>query len=189
MAYASDPVHMDPDGQWFFYTECLTKRYGPFPTPDVAYEKVNAYIVWLNEQAQAAKPAAPAEPSPADRTVAEYLRLRDLKAEIAARHKLELADVEKEIQRADTWLLDHLQKAGVDSFATGDASVYTSYTPRGSIADKEALTNFVRDSGNTELLQPRLSSSALKQFMDNNQGAVPPGVKVDTVRSVVVRRK
>ena len=55
--------------------------------------------------------------------------------------------------------------------------------------DKTQTMQFIKETGNVELLQQRLSSTAVKEYMDNNNGQLPPGVKVVVERTVTIRRK
>ncbi|MNN76524.1 hypothetical protein D3C81_1929110 [compost metagenome] len=55
--------------------------------------------------------------------------------------------------------------------------------------DRNATMDFIKSTGNVELLQARLSSTAIKDFMDAHAGQLPPGVKITTERTVQIRRK
>lgn len=190
-----DPVHMDPDGSWWFYTETWTHRYGPYPHAEAARQKLGEYIAWLNQNkandAQVAQQQAAAQgvSSEADAAVGEYIRLRDMKSEIEARHKAELADIRAQLETSEAWLLGELQRMGVDSFKVAHGTVYTSARFMPSIGDKEAFFNHIRETGEVELVQSRVSSDALKTWMANHGGQCPPGVKASYERVIGVRRK
>ena len=126
-----DPVHMDPDGSWWFYDCTWAGRYGPYPTPDEARAKLQDYAAWLNSNQQ---PAAerPVE-TELDMAVAEYMRLRDEKAATANRHKEELAAITDQLDKADAFLLGKLQELGVQSFKAGGATVFYATELRAGI--------------------------------------------------------
>ncbi|MNN11319.1 hypothetical protein D3C81_1242730 [compost metagenome] len=97
-----DPVHMDPDGSWWFYDETGAGRYGPYADDTTARSMLGQYIAWLNQQQgheveQAAQQQAmqQGQPSELDVVVAEYLRLRDIKVEIA---EDEAFDIQRQAQ-------------------------------------------------------------------------------------------
>ncbi len=184
---ARDPVHMDPDGSWWFYNQAMDGRYGPYPTPEEARTQLQSYIAWLNTQAPEQVPAE-AKESEADRAVAEYIRLRDMKGAIEARHKEELAEVRKQLEAADAWLLNHMQTMGVESFKAGGATVFFATEMRANIGDKGALMNHIRETGDVELLQSRVSTTVLKEWMERNNGLTPPGVAASFERTVRVRK-
>lgn len=184
LTHTKDPVHMDPDGSFWFYNAERTGRYGPYLDDATARAKLVEYLAWLDSQAQPA-----AEPTATEKLVAEYLALRDLKAETTQRHKDELKQTEDQLEKLEAALLGTLQEMGVDSFKTGAGTVFTTKRLFASIADKAELSDYIRQTGQVELLQSRVSTEALKAFMDEHNGACPPGVKATHERTLSVRRK
>lgn len=182
-----DPVHMDPDGSWWFYDETWAARFGPYASPEEARTNLTAYTEWLNSQAQPEKAAAP-EQTELDLAVAEYIRIRDEKAAVANRHKQELAELTSQLDKADAYLLSKLQSMGVESFKAGGATVFYATELRASIGDKGALMNHIRATGEVEILQSRVSSTVLREWMDRNNGTTPPGVSASFERVVRVRK-
>lgn len=189
-----DPVHMDPDGQWYFYDATWANRYGPFLNDAQAREKLTEYAAWLSSQQhtahQAEQPQEVAgQPSETECAVAEYLRLRDYKAELGQSQKAAMSEVDDSLSQMESWFLGKMQEMGVDSFKVAAGTVYTAANLRASIGDKDALSNHIRQTGEVELLQSRVSTTVLKEWMERNNGACPPGVSVSTERVVNVRRK
>lgn len=191
---AVDPVHMDPDGSWWFYDETWAGRYGPYPNAEAARQKLGEYIAWLNQkkarddQASQQQSAAQGPSSSADAAVGEYIRLRDMKSAVETRHKEELAKIRAQLETCENWLLGELQRMGVDSFKVAHGTVYTSARFMPSIGDKEAFFNHIRETGEVELVQSRVSSETLKTWMANHGGQCPPGVKASYERVIGVRR-
>uniref|UniRef100_A0A6M3M1Y3 Uncharacterized protein n=1 Tax=viral metagenome TaxID=1070528 RepID=A0A6M3M1Y3_9ZZZZ len=182
-----DPVHMDPDGQWYFYNETWDGRYGPYPTPDEARAQMKGYIEWLNSQ----KPPQPEEPKPqseADIAVAEYLKLREMKAKLADEQKKAMKEIQDQLDKADAWLLGRMQEMGVESFKAGGATVFFASELRAGIGDKGALMDYIRQTGEVEILQSRVSSTVIREWMDRNGGHTPPGVSASFERVVRVRK-
>lgn len=190
-----DPVHMDPDGSWWFYTETWDARFGPYPHQEAARQKLGEYMAWLNQNAaaeadkQVQQAVAQQPATEADIAVGEYLRLRDMKSEITERHKAELAEINSQLETSENWLLAELQRMGVDSFKVAHGTVYTQARLFASVGDKDALMNHIRETGEVELLQSRVSSDVLKQWMAGHGGHCPPGVKASYERVIGVRRK
>lgn len=194
----NDPVHQD-QGQWWFYDCTWTGRFGPYPDEATARGNLQQYAAWLETQmVESAQPAAeqPAEqqekateePSEVAAAAQRYAELRDLKAEIAARHKAELAVVENELAMVDAALLGHLSNMGVDSVKAGNLTVFFQTELRAGIGDKGALMDFIRQSGQPELLQSRVSSTVLREYMEKNGGHTPPGVTAQFERVIRVRK-
>lgn len=185
---AQDPVHMDPDGQWYFYNQAGDGRYGPWPTPEMARAKFGEFVAWCNSQ-RAPEPTAAPTQSQLEQAVSEYLAQRDLKSSIAARHKQELEEIEAQMAKSESFLQGALIDLGVDSFKVASGTVFTQPRLMASIGDKNALMEHIRKSGDVELLQSRVSTTVLKDWMDRNQGHCPPGVTASFERVVSVRRK
>jgi hypothetical protein len=183
MRYAQDPVYMQPDGQWCFYNTTLDGFYGPFPGQDTARSKLGEYLAWLNEQ-----PATVPVGSDVEKTTGEFLRLRAEKATINERFKVELDTVQTKIDKAEVWLLSYLNTTGLKNFSVDDATVYTDTQTQASIGDKGLFMQYVREQRLPELLQARVSSTALKEFLDSGH-PLPPGLSVNVERVVRVRRK
>ena len=188
MNQSNDRIFMAADGGWYFYADdTRTGSYGPYETPQVAEQKLGEYTEWLHQQASQAAAQQPAESQMAQ-TVAEYVRLRGLKAEITERHKQELREVVEQMERGESWLLAQLQELGVESVKTASGTVFTQDRMLAGIGDKGSLMDFVRETKQPELLQARVSSDAIKQYMADHNGALPPGVKVTYERVVTIRR-
>lgn len=184
-----DPVHMDADGQWYFYDETGAYRYGPYTGPNEARSGLQEYTAWLNQQSPAAQQAQE-EQSPLEQAVAEYLATRDMKSELEAKHKEELAGLNEKLERLDAFLLGNLQDLGVDSFKTGKGTVFATQRMQAQVPDKGALTDYLRSNpDDIELLQTRISTTVLKDWMEKHNGATPPGVAARIERTVSVRRK
>jgi len=191
--YAADPVHMDPDGQWYFYDQPGTGRYGPFADPDQARANLQGYVEWLHSGAnkaavQSGQQQAPTPAGEVEQAVVEYLSAREEKEAIVGRHKQELSGVNDKLKRLDAFLLGKLQELGVDSVSAAGASVHYVTELQASIGDKGALMDYIRESGDTELLQSRVSSTVLKEWMAAHDGSTPPGVTARFERVVRVRK-
>lgn len=185
-----DPVHMDPDGQWYFYDETWARRYGPYPGPNEARSGMQEYAAWLNQQRPGASEEEQKPQSQLELAVVEYIALRDQKSEVEAKHKAELAELNEQLERLDGFLLGSLQDLGVDSFKTGAGTVFTTQRMQAQIPDKGALTAYLRSNpDDIELLQTRISTTVLKDWMERHEGATPPGVAARIERTVSVRRK
>lgn len=121
--------------------------------------------------------------------VEHYITLRDHKSKLDAEHKARVAEIDAQMTNAENFLLNHLNESGLDRVGVGAGTVFVQVKTMPSFEDKEATFRFIRESGNVELLQSRLSSTAVKEFMEANNQALPPGVKILTERTVTIRRK
>ena len=121
--------------------------------------------------------------------VEHYVALRDHKSRLDAEHKARIAEIEAQMHNAEVFLLDHLNQNGLDRVGTGAGTVYVTVKTMPALKDKSAFLDYIRSTGEVELLQARVSSTAVKEFMENHNNQLPPGVEVTTAREVSVRRK
>ncbi|MNN03464.1 hypothetical protein D3C81_1161520 [compost metagenome] len=90
---------------------------------------------------------------------------------------------------SETFLLAELGRMGVDSFKVTHGTVFTTTRLFAGIGDKGALMEHIRNTGEVELLQSRVSTETLKTWMATHGGTCPPGVKASYERVIGVRRK
>jgi len=120
--------------------------------------------------------------------VQHYLVLRDTKAKMDAEHKARVAELDAQIKNAESFFLNHLNETGQTGgkFPAGTLVVKTK--TQTNLKDKSAFSEFVKATGQIELMQMRVSSTAVGEYMEQNNNQLPPGVEVTQVRAVEVRR-
>ncbi len=123
-----------------------------------------------------------------ERFLSAYQKIRSKRSEIkrsfeemdgGLKHKLGLIEVALMKMMAESGS-ENLKIKGI-----GQAYLTTKTFTKGK--DWDAIWKYVEESGNLDLLQRRLSSKAVQEFMEANSGDLPPGVDVSTERAVVVR--
>lgn len=121
--------------------------------------------------------------------VEHYITLRDHKTKLDAEHKARVAEIDAQMKNAEGFLLNHLNESGLDRVGVGAGTVFVQVKTMPSLKDKGALIDFIKQTGNVELLQARVSSTAVKEYMEHNNQMLPPGVEITTAREVTIRRK
>lgn len=121
--------------------------------------------------------------------VEHYIALRDHKSRLDAEHKARIAEIDAQMGNAEAFLLNHLNENGLDRIGAGAGTVFVQVKTMPSLKDKGAFIEFIKQTGQVELLQARVSSTAIKEFMEHNNNQLPPGVEVTTAREISVRRK
>jgi hypothetical protein len=127
--------------------------------------------------------------APVDKRVARYVKLRDARAaankdagNLDSAYKGALESIEKS-------LIATAQAQGVEGFKTEYGTTYLDTQLRASIADDNAFYNFVRETGDLDFFERRLKSTHIKEWQDNNNGMLPPGLNVFRELTMKVRRK
>lgn len=119
-----------------------------------------------------------------DKYIEKYIELRDRKAEIAERHKEELAPINEAMKLLEQALLAHMQETGVDSVrAKGLGTAYTSEVLSLKVVDRQAALTHITDRGEWDLLQWSVNRTAYRE-----RGEDIPGVEESRAIRVNFRR-
>lgn len=123
-----------------------------------------------------------------DRVVGAFNAIRD--ARTVARHAWEEKDaaMEADQQQLKALMLDLLNQTGAKSIATEVGTVYRTEKIKPSAADWGAIWDWAVANNGFEIVEKRLKATFIKQYMDENNGALPPGINVHREYEVSVRR-
>lgn len=120
--------------------------------------------------------------------IAAYLKLREQKTEMADRHKDEMAPVNEKMTKLETFMLDLLNKANVDSMAfKGVGTMFKKDTTSVTAEEWDATLQWIRDNNAWEFLERRVSKTVVMEYAEQN-GEYPPGLKVTNATVVQVRK-
>lgn len=117
-----------------------------------------------------------------------YIKLRDKKAEIKARHDAELAPVNEMLDRIEAKLLVQMQQQGVESYKTGAGTAYTQTRTSVSAADWDLYKAFCLEQPDPFLfVDRRVSKAAVDEYVAHHND-LPPGLNYRSEIVVNVRR-
>ena len=116
-----------------------------------------------------------------------YIKLRDKKAELKAKHDAEMAPINAMMDKIEIHLLKQMQEQGVESYKTGLGTAYTATRTSATVADWDSLLGFVREHNLWQMLERRVSKTAVDEYVAANQD-LPPGVNLRSEVCVNVRR-
>ena len=125
---------------------------------------------------------------PVDKLVKIYVKIRDAKAAKKKAYEAEAAELDGKLEMVATELKARAQAEGVDGFKTEFGTVYLSETMKTSCADWSAFGEFLKTHDPLEFMEKRISSTAVKEFMKQNEGQLPPGVSVFREIEARIRR-
>ena len=120
--------------------------------------------------------------------VDQYVRLRDLIKEKEEAHKAEIKPYKEMLDKLNAVLLDHLNTINGESVRTDTGTVYRTEKKSAGLADPDAFMRYVIGNEAWDLLDRKANSTAVADFIEDNQ-APPPGVNFTTTYVVGVRRK
>lgn len=125
-----------------------------------------------------------------DQVVGVMLTLRDKRQTLKRAFEEDDAKLKEKYEKGELFLKKHLLETKQESFTAGGATVYTTSTMKPSVADKGAFLDYLRKHPNDiELLQTRISNPILKEYIEAQNGDLPPGVNVSYDTTVNIRRK
>lgn len=123
-----------------------------------------------------------------DKIVQAHQAIKD--ARTAKRHAWEAEDAELEVdqQKLKAFMLQVLNATGTKSMACEHGTVYRREVLKPSGADWGAIWEFAKANDASEIFERRLKVGFIKEYMDANNGAIPPGINVHREFEVSVRR-
>lgn len=119
--------------------------------------------------------------------IQQYVALRDKIKEQDDKHKKAMAPAREALEQLNNVILNALNNAGGDSIKTKHGTAYKTVKRSASLEDPEKFMSFVIKKELFDLLERKVSITAAEQYADEN-GVLPPGVKVSSKAVVGVRR-
>ena len=133
-------------------------------------------------------PTPGVKPPDINKTVAQYIAVRDKKKLLEAQHKEQLKPFTSLMEEIEGLLLNYMQRTGSNSIATDGGTVYISTVPRATIGDAAAFRSWVIANNLFELADWRANAPRIMDYIDEHNGQTPPGVNPSTYTSVRFRR-
>lgn len=128
-------------------------------------------------------------PVQVDKLTRIYLKIRDKRAEVAAKFKEEDDQLVEQLELVKQELLDYCKAHGVDSVRTSEGLVYRTQKTRYWTSDWASMHKFILEHELPEFFEKRLNQGAVKEFLEENPESVPPGLNVDSEYVIAVRKK
>lgn len=117
-----------------------------------------------------------------------YLAIRDRRAEIKREHDAADDELKAKQGQLEAVMLGHLNDSGMESVRTTNGTFFKTETLKPSASDWVAFYDFIRENDAFEALERRVKKDFVKQYMDDNEGTLPPGISCHREYEVRVRR-
>jgi hypothetical protein len=125
----------------------------------------------------------------ADKLASAYIKMRDKRKEILAAYEDEDRKIEAQMEMVAEELLKLCKDIGADSIKTAVGTVFRSVRTRYETTDWENMYAFIKEHDIPQVLERRISTTNMKQFLDENPTLMPVGMNVNNKYTVTVRRK
>jgi hypothetical protein len=125
---------------------------------------------------------------PTEKLVEAYLHLRN---EISARKEAfeaEIAQVEERFEAIAGKLLETCNAVDADTLRTKAGTISRRISVRYWTSDWEKMHEFVRDHQALDLLERRIHTGNMKQFLEENPDLHPEGLQVERTLKIQVRK-
>lgn len=116
-----------------------------------------------------------------------YIQMRKSVAAIEAKAKADAAEYKSKMLMLETWITMKADEEGLDNVKTPYGTAYWSTIASATVADRDAFMRFVREQEAFDMLENRVSKEAVKSYMAENNGLVPPGVDFSQIRRFNLR--
>jgi len=111
-----------------------------------------------------------------------YVKTRDAKKAVEARHKEELAEYNGMLDEVERMIMTLLNSAGADSMKTAAGTAYKSPWTKASIQDWQKVLDYAVENDRFDLFERRVAKSVVEEI-----GTVP-GIEIERGARVNVRR-
>jgi hypothetical protein len=123
-----------------------------------------------------------------DKRVAQLVMIRDEIERVEEEQKKQVAPLKAVRDRIIGELLMFLEQTGQKSAKTAEGTVSIKVTYTAPLTDPDEFMTFVRENDAYELMDRRANATACKEYAEEHDGALPPGVKLNSKRSVGVTK-
>lgn len=123
-----------------------------------------------------------------DKRVAQFILVRSEIERIEEEQKAQLADLKKVRDMLIGEMLAFLDRTGQKSAKTAAGTVTVQVRDTAVCTDPDAFMDFVFENNLRELIERRANAVACKDHALANEGVLPPGVKINSKRTVGVTK-
>lgn len=123
-----------------------------------------------------------------ERLARAYVNIRDARAKATAAYEKADKELAAKQDQIASVLLAFLNEHGIDSAVTGAGTFYKQEELKPSGADWGAFYAWIKENNAFDALQRRIKVTFIREYMEENNGAIPPGVNVHRHYAVHVRR-
>ena len=121
----------------------------------------------------------------ADQLAKVYVKIRDRRRELE-KQAAELKEQEAVLQGE---LLEICKQQGAQTIRTEYGTVSRRTTKNYWTSDWESFANFIKEHDAFSLLQQRINSTNMAQFLEENPDLLPPGLNAEVTQTVVITKR
>ena len=113
-----------------------------------------------------------------DKMIADYQTVRAEKKRLQAEYATLIARLDDVLTRMEGRMLKVLLDSKVKHMATDLGTMYIEKVSKASCTDWQAYRKWMVENDALDGLEKRVTQSFIKEYEEDNQGALPPGITV-----------
>jgi hypothetical protein len=122
-----------------------------------------------------------------DKRIEQYVKLRDCLKVVDEAHELKRKPLVQLMDEVSGQLRAFMEANNLENLKTEHGTCYTTTRHSASLADPDIFMKHVIATSNWELLDRRANATAVQAYV-KEKGALPPGVNLNAIQTVGVRR-
>jgi hypothetical protein len=123
-----------------------------------------------------------------EKRVGQFVKLRDLKAELKAKHDDEMKPINDTMELIKDELKQAMHSFNVENMKTSSGTVSILNKSSASAADINAFWTWIITQGAFDMIDKKPNVTAITEYVKQN-GVAPPGVNYTEYQDIGVRRK
>jgi hypothetical protein len=123
-----------------------------------------------------------------EQLVVQYIKLREAIYDLEEKHEAAVKVLKNEQDKISDQLVSVCNTLNADSIRTPAGTISRTVSTRYWVSDWENMYNFIREHDAVHLLERRVHSTHMKQFLEENPDLLPIGLQVDSRYTVRVRK-
>ena len=123
-----------------------------------------------------------------DKLVTVYIKMRDKRSTLLREYEEQDGAIKEQMEVLEGKLLDLCKSIGADSLKTQHGTVIRTVKTRYWTSDWNSMHKFIMQHNMPDLLEKRVSQTAMKQLIEENPDMLPPNMNVDSRYAVTIRR-
>lgn len=120
--------------------------------------------------------------------IQQYIAIRTHIAELKEKHKLELEPFQTGLETLEGAMAMRLMTAGASSVKTDFGTAYQVTLMKPKVVNRDAFLGYAVQSGDFSMFDIGCLLEPLKEYMAENNKALPPGIDVTTIVNTNFRK-
>lgn len=123
-----------------------------------------------------------------EKMVKVFIKMRDTRSAMKQEFEAKYNALGEDMELIQNMLLKFLQDNKLQNIKTDHGLVYKTETIKPSAADWDVFYTWIKKNDAFDALEKRITKRFIKDYMDQHDGGVPPGVTVYRGYEVGIRR-